>query len=141
MHQIILAEDNTADQDLIRLALKEIDSNYNLTCVSDGKMLLEHLNQTNPYDLVFILLDLNMPGMNGTEVLEKLINEERFHTIPVIIFSSSALKSDVITAYEIGANAYVRKPENFDDLKRVLGTIIDFWGEINVLAKPVHHSY
>ena len=136
MKRVLIAEDNIADQELMRLSFAAVDPDFEITCVTDGEELFERLDEINPFDLCFVMLDLNMPRMSGIDVLTRLTSEERFRTVPVIVFSSSAQPTDVKQCYSSGANAYVRKPSNFAGYQQTITAITEFWGETNVLARP-----
>lgn len=136
MKRVVVAEDNIADQELIRLTFEAVDPEYTVEVVSDGEELLKYLESRNPFDLQFVLLDLNMPRMSGHEVLTKMSAEERFRTVPVIVFSSSVNTTDITQCYAQGANAYVRKPVDLNDYQTTIEAITEFWGGTNVLARP-----
>ncbi len=116
--EILLIEDNPADIRLTQEALKELGINHRLEVARDGCSALEYLklifsDQTGKLpDL--ILLDLNLPGMNGLEVLATIKSDEKLKSIPVIIMSSSASDADVCAAYKLNANCYTRKPLEID---------------------------
>jgi len=141
MKQVLIAEDNPADQELIRLTFEEVAPDYQLAVVKDGEELIEYLEAHNPFDLHFVLLDLNMPRMSGADVLKKLSASEKYRTIPVIVFSSSVRGDDVTQSYAQGANAYVRKPENLTEYSDTIAAITEFWGKVNVLARPIEAAF
>lgn len=141
MKRVLIAEDNPADQELIRITFEAVDPEYELEVVDDGEKLINYLETNNPYDLKFVLLDLNMPRMQGGDVLARLANDPRYFMVPIIVFSSSMRSEDIIQCYSNGANAYVRKPENLSDYHRTIEAITDFWGSINVLARPIEAAY
>ena len=141
MKRVLIAEDNLADQELIRLTFEAVDPDYEVEIVGDGEELLAYLDRSNPYDLQFVLLDLNMPRMGGTEVLERMSEEARFRTVPVIVFSSSVSTQDIKQCYAQGANAYVRKPVDLDAYQTTIEAITEFWGGTNVLARPAGQEF
>lgn len=136
MKRVVVAEDNIADQELIRLTFEAVDPSYRVEVVSDGEELLKYLADSDPFELEFVLLDLNMPRMGGKEVLTHMSAEERYRTVPVIVFSSSVSSNDIKQCYAQGANAYVRKPVDLDDYQTTIESITEFWGGTNVLARP-----
>jgi len=136
MKRVVVAEDNLADQELIRLTFEAVDPEYQVVVCSDGEELLKYLQTSDPSDFQFLLLDLNMPRVSGKEVLSRLNSEDRFRTLPVIVFSSSVNGSDIIHCYSQGANAYVRKPVDLNDYQTTIASITEFWGRTNVLARP-----
>ncbi len=141
MKKVLVAEDNMPDQELIRITFASIDPNFEVICVSNGEELLRHLGSSSPYELCFVMLDLNMPRMGGIDVLERLAGDNRYRTVPVIVFSSSVQVSEVQRCYTLGANAYVRKPEDLGQYHKTLTAITEFWGGTNVLAKPVAYEF
>ncbi len=141
MKRVLIAEDNPADQELIRLTFGLVDESYDVVFVDDGEELIEYLEKNNPYELQFVLLDLNMPRMAGGDVLAKLCTDKRYCTVPVIVFSSSMRGEDITQCYSLGANAYVRKPEGLTSYHDTIKAITEFWGTTNVLARPMETAY
>ena len=131
--KIILAEDNIADVELTKLAFKELDLNLEVYHVFDGQQLLDYLKGQSFDEIALILLDLNMPKMGGLDVLKLMYEDEELAKLPVVVFTSSAHKSDVQACYEFGANAYVSKPIDINDFHKTITAIANFWTEINVL--------
>jgi len=84
----------------------------------------------------FVLLDINVDGVLESNLLTTLYVEEAFRTIPIIVFSEFANAEQVIHCYNEGANAFVARPETVEEYNRVIAVITDFWGNVNVLAKP-----
>jgi len=109
---IILAEDDVDDQNIFHIALQEIDSTVQTQFVSNGKELLQLLQNTTP-DLLF--LDLEMPYKNGLECLIEIRNNPKLEKIPVIVFSSTTKPSNIQTAYEMGAHLFFIKPPIYSD--------------------------
>ncbi|MFD3439436.1 response regulator [Streptomyces sp. NPDC058685] len=125
-YDVLLVEDDLADAMLIGDALSERGAR-NLTQVEDGMAALDYLrNPENPKpDL--IVLDLNMPRMNGRELLAIIKEDQALRTIPVVVLTTSAAPDDVTGAYESHANAYVTKPVNLDDFNRAVQSIDAFY--------------
>ncbi|ELY88872.1 MULTISPECIES: response regulator [Natrialba] len=129
--QILLVEDNPGDVRLTEEAFKQGRIENELHVVSDGAEALEYLYQRSEYadaprpDL--ILLDLNLPRTDGTEVLEELKNDAELHSIPVIVLTSSRAEEDIATSYELHANAYLTKPVDPDEFIETVRTFEKFW--------------
>ncbi|WNO70667.1 MULTISPECIES: response regulator [unclassified Streptomyces] len=125
-YDVLLVEDDLADAMLIGDALSERGAR-NLTQVEDGMAALDYLrNSENPKpDL--IVLDLNMPRMNGRELLAIIKEDQALRTIPVVVLTTSAAPDDVTGAYQSHANAYVTKPVNLDDFNRAVQSIDAFY--------------
>lgn len=129
--KIILVEDNKAEADLTKIIYKEQKIECEIHHFNDGEELIKNLPEI-PLDRVcYILLDLNMPRMNGHQVLKHLLNHAQWKKLPVIVFSSSTFERDVNTSYELGAKAYVTKPMDINNLSKVIGAIDGFWGGVN----------
>jgi CheY-like chemotaxis protein len=124
---IFMAEDNPADVYLIRYVLKESGIDLPLTVASDGKQALTFLGQEGdgaetPMPAL-ILLDLNLPKHDGTEILERIRQDSTLASVPVIILTSSDSPKDRLTATELGATRYLRKPSSLNEFMAV-GAVI-----------------
>jgi CheY-like chemotaxis protein len=132
--EILLVEDNPGDVRLTREALREGKIRNNLNVVGDGVEALRYLRREGPYaestrpDL--ILLDLNLPRMDGREVLEAVKADPSLRLIPVVVLTSSAAEQDIVRAYDLHANCYVSKPVDLDQFIHVVKSIEDFWFSI-----------
>ncbi|MBC8505087.1 MAG: response regulator [Anaerolineales bacterium] len=129
--EILLVEDNPGDIRLTREALKEGKVSNNLYIAKDGVEGLEflrregeHANAIRP-DLV--LLDLNLPRMDGRELLEIIKADDDLKRIPVVILTTSKSEEDVLETYNLHANCYITKPVDLDQFLKVVKTIEDFW--------------
>ncbi|MFP4380518.1 MAG: response regulator [Candidatus Sumerlaeia bacterium] len=131
---ILLAEDNPADQHLTRRALEDVNCPHELVVVRDGEDALEYLTRSGKYadssqcpypDLV--LLDINMPKINGKEVLKNMRADNRTRHIPVLVLTTSNQENDVQEAYRLGANAYITKPDRYDGFIEIAKAIKSFW--------------
>ena len=132
--EILLAEDNPGDVKLTRKALEQGNLVNNLHVVNDGVEAMAFLHNEGEYadkprpDLV--LLDLNMPRMSGREVLEAVKGDEELKRIPVVVLTSSEAEEDIVSSYEMHANAYLTKPVDFDGFIDIVGTLENFWLEV-----------
>ena len=143
---VLLAEDDPGDARLIRRAFDLNKLALDLTWVEDGEAAMDHLLQEasgkggERTDL--LLLDLNMPKMNGHEVLAAIRAEPRLTTLPVVILTTSRADEDVMESYRLRANAYVPKPIDLEGLLKIVMTIQEFWFSIVVLPseKPGLHG-
>lgn len=125
-YKIIVADDDADDQYLIKQAFRETLKSYNVQAVSNGMELLELLFETGKGRVEkpdCIILDLNMPLVDGFQVLEKLRKEKSTSDIPVFILSTSRFERDRIKSEEMGANGFYSKPYQFDELKRIIRNI------------------
>jgi chemotaxis family two-component system response regulator Rcp1 len=132
--QILLVEDNPGDVRLTREALKEAKFRNTVQVVGDGVEALAYLHQQGQYSGAMrphlIMLDLNLPRMDGREVLAAIKKDADLRRIPVVVLSSSEAESDIARAYELHANAYVTKPVDIDHFLQVVKAIEEFWVEI-----------
>ncbi|PRH80524.1 response regulator [Streptomyces solincola] len=125
-YDVLLVEDDVADAMLIQDALADRGAR-NLTQVDDGLAALEYLRDPDSTRPDLIVLDLNMPRMNGRELLAVLKGDENLRTIPVVVLTTSAAPDDVTGAYRQHANAYVTKPVNLEDFERAVRSIDAFY--------------
>ena len=132
--RILLVEDNPGDVRLTQEALKEAKFHNTLHVVGDGVEALAYLRQQGKYSGAtrphMVMLDLNMPRMDGREVLEAIKTDPDLRRIPVVVLTSSEAETDIAKAYELHANAYVTKPVGIDNFLDVVKSIEEFWVEI-----------
>lgn len=129
--EILLVEDNPGDVVLTQEALREGKIRNRLSVAKDGVEAMAFLRKEGEFanaprpDL--ILLDLNMPRKNGSEVLMEVKSDPDLKTIPVVILTTSDAEQDVLRAYQFNANCYITKPVEFDRFVKVVQTIDEFW--------------
>jgi CheY-like chemotaxis protein len=135
---ILLAEDNPGDVKLTQKALERGKVLNNLHVVSDGVEAMQFLRREGEYEDAprpdLLLLDLNMPRMDGKEVLEEIDGDEHLRRIPVVVLTSSDAEEDIVESYDRHANAYLTKPVDFDGFMDIVGRIEDFW--LTVVKRP-----
>jgi len=124
---ILLADDSPDEHFLFIHTIKGIDKNVSVTTVSNGEELIAKLeNTTNSFpDLIF--LDINMPLKNGKESLADIRQHERLKELIIIIYSTSDEKRDVEETYALGADLYVKKPQDFIELEDILGGVLKLY--------------
>ncbi|MEU3369320.1 response regulator [Streptomyces sp. NPDC006711] len=132
---VLLVEDDIADAMLIEEALSQRGAR-NLVQVTDGVAALEHLRAPDSVRPDLIVLDLNMPRMNGRELLRVLKSDEDLQTIPVVVLTTSAAPDDVTGAYTSHANAYVTKPVNLEEFEQAVQSIDAFY--LETATRPPH---
>ncbi|WNI14468.1 response regulator [Actinacidiphila sp. ITFR-21] len=126
-YSVLLVEDDPADALLVEDALSEGGLARSLTHVGDGLEALAHLRDTAKERPDLIVLDLNMPRMNGRELLAVLRDDDELGSIPLVVLTTSAAPDDITDAYQKHANAYVTKPVNLDDFLRAVQRIDAFF--------------
>lgn len=132
--EILLVEDNPGDVRLTMESLYDARIHNNMIVASDGLEAMACLRREGKYaeatrpDL--ILLDLNLPRMNGFEVLNEIKEDPNLKRIPVVVLTTSQAEQDIIQSYNLYANAYVTKPVDLEQFVKVLKSIEDFWLEI-----------
>ncbi len=135
--EIMLVEDNRGDALLASRAFKQAEIDNNVTVAETGEKALSMLRREGEYATMrlpdLILLDLNLPKMNGREVLTAIKDDEHLRHIPVIIMSSSSAERDIAGSYASHANAYVVKPINLESFTDVVRNIEQFFFMLAVL--------
>ncbi len=121
---IIIADDDSDDRELLSDALSEISHNFQITMVENGKELMEKLVGEKLFDLVF--LDLNMPAMNGFECLEKIMADPKLKELPILIYSTSAHPDQIDKTYLKGAIYFIQKPSNFNEIIKIIKKLMGF---------------
>lgn len=134
---ILMADDDPDDRQLTKDAFEESLLVNDLKFVEDGVELLDYLNHRGKYTDPatsprpgLILLDLNMPRMDGREALEAMKNDPRFRAIRVIVMTTSKAEEDILRSYQLSASSYITKPITFDALVEVVKTLGKYWLEI-----------
>lgn len=135
--EILLVED---DEDQVMLAMRAmrkhgiVDEVDSVVIASDGEEALDYLFGRGQYDgrdtnvtPEFVLLDVDLPSTTGLKVLEMLRADERTELLPIILFSASNRRGDVVEGYRLGANSYVTKPTNFDDFSQAMSHLGWYW--------------
>jgi chemotaxis family two-component system response regulator Rcp1 len=137
--EILLVEDNPGDVRLTIESLNEGKVDNNLHVARDGVEAMEYLRrQGQRADAVrpdLILLDLNLPRMDGREVLAAIKSDANLRTIPVVVLTTSRAEQDVLRSYELQANCYITKPVDLDQFITVVKSIEDFWLTIVTLPR------
>ena len=134
---VLLADDDAGDRELIRRGLSKARLANRLDVVEDGEDLINYLTRQGKHsDLAddplpgLLLLDLNMPKMDGRAALEKIRGEEALRRLPVIVLTASDSEEDISKTYGIGANSYIVKPITFPDLIRVVKNTTEYGFDI-----------
>ena len=137
-HIILLVEDNADDVELTQRAFKKSNILNELVVVSDGQEALDYLFGAGDYigrkPVVMphvVLLDLNLPRLNGLEVLRRMRADDRTKLLPVVILTTSSEEADILGGYSGGANSYIRKPVDFDHFAKAALQLGLYWVVLN----------
>jgi len=129
--EILLVEDSPGDVRLTREALKESKVFVMLHEVGDGEKAMDFLRRRGEFTKVpvpdLILLDLNLPRMDGREVLKEIKGDDNLRKIPVVVLTVSNAEKDILRAYDLNANCYITKPIDLEQFIQVVRSIEDFW--------------
>lgn len=141
--RILLVEDNPDDEMLVRRALKKNAVLADLVVARDGVEALDYLHGTGAYEgrdtdeqPSLVLLDLNLPLVNGLEVLKRMRADRRTKLLPVVLLTTSDEDRDRIEGYSLGANGYVRKPIDHSEFTQAIGRLGQYWLQTNLPAPP-----
>ena len=130
--QILLVEDNPDDVELTRIAFAEAGCDHQMTVVSDGAEAVSYLQGRAVSELpALVLLDLNLPRLDGREVLQAIRAEPATRSLPVVVLTTSAEPFDVEKVYALGANSYIQKPVDFERFVEVVRQIGLYWLALN----------
>ena len=132
--RIHMCDDDPDDQLLVSDALEEARLGNPIDFTNNGKELLQYLNREGAFSHLvdeplpgIILLDLNMPVMDGREVLSKIKQHEKFRSIPIIVLTTSKAEADIARTYDMGVNSFIMKPVSFDSLVDMIKSVTDYW--------------
>lgn len=135
---ILICDDDEDDRLLARQALEDAHIANNVRFVEDGEQLLDYLHQRGEYAGEtgkaprpgLILLDLNMPKMDGREALKLIKGDKTLHDIPIVVLTTSELDQDIVRSYQLGVNSFITKPVTFSGLVEAMNVLGRYWLEI-----------
>jgi CheY-like chemotaxis protein len=135
---ILICDDDEDDRMLTAQALEDAHVSNDVRFVTDGEQLLDYLFQRGTYAEQtgtaprpgLILLDLNMPNMDGREALKLIKGEESLRDIPIVVLSTSGLEQDIVKSYQLGVNSFITKPVTFSGLVEAMNVLGRYWLEI-----------
>ncbi len=135
---ILVCDDDEDDRMLTRQALEDAHISNTVRFVEDGEQLLDYLYQRGPFGGEtgqaprpgLILLDLNMPKLDGREALKTIKEDEMLRDIPVVVLSTSRLDEDIARSYQLGVNSFITKPVTFSGLVEAMNVLGRYWLEI-----------
>jgi len=132
--RIFVADDDPDDRLLIRDAFLESSDSLRLTFFEDGEGIVSSLITSSRGALPqLILLDLNMPGKNGRDILAELKANPSLRSIPIVILTTSRNEEDIAACYDLGANSYIVKPVSYDELLEITRSLTQYWTKTTTL--------
>lgn len=135
--EILLVEDNDNDAELMRLAFKRAKLVVSVHRAVDGEECMAFLRKQPPFENVpqpdLIFLDLNMPRMDGREVMQEILKDEQLRHLPVIVMTSSDADADVLASYKLRCSSYVVKPIGFENFAQIIRSLSSYWFTVVVL--------
>lgn len=142
--EILLAEDNDYDVILTREGFKRAKLMVNLHHVENGEECMRFLRREGEYADAptpdIILLDLNMPVMDGREVLSEIVNDDKLRHLPIVILTTSSEDRDVLNMYKLRCSSYITKPVNFEQFVDVVRSFSNYWFTVVVLPEDRSES-
>ena len=137
-HQVLIVDDEPGDVELVRLALASAPYPCDITVAVNGEEALKVLRRQPPYQSVprpdLVLLDLNMPQMDGKEVLAEMKADPALTAIPVVVLTTSDVEQDIVSSYRLGASGYLSKPIDIGSLFKAIRGITEYW--FSVVERP-----
>ena len=145
---LIIIEDSDEDFEVLQLLLLSIGIENPIRRYASSKEALDMLRRLNRTDArpqreplpALILLDLNLPGTDGRELIYRFRSDDRLQSVPIIVLTTSSSPQDVRSSYKAGANSYVVKPVDLDRLEGILKSLVDFWLRASVLPAAVENT-
>lgn len=129
--QVLLIEDDPQDVEITKEVMELSKMKININAVNNGAEALSYMRRENGYTEAIrpdlILLDLNMPKMNGKEFLDEIKKDDNFKMIPVVVLTTSKADEDIIKSYKLGASCYITKPVGLDQFQEVVQAVDNFW--------------
>ena len=138
--EILLVDDSEADVRLTIEALKEAKVHNRIHVAYDGEAAMAFLRDPAQRRPDLILLDLNLPGMDGREVLAEIKSDHDLSVIPVVILTTSRAEEDILRTYRLHANCYITKPVDLQQFIRVIQSIEEFWFSVVKLVPRENHG-
>ncbi|OLP17983.1 two-component system response regulator [Leptolyngbya sp. 'hensonii'] len=140
---LLIAEDSDEDFEVLQLLMQQLEVQNPIYRCTNGDKVLDFLYQDGDYGDAevaprpsVILLDLNLPGTDGRDVLEQLKQDQKFKEIPIVVFTTSSNPRDIEFCYQQGANGYLIKPVDADELEKTVQAFVSYWLGANIAPFP-----
>lgn len=147
-NSLLIAEDSDEDFEVLQLLIRQMEVQNPIYRCTNGDRVLDFLYQEGDFGdpenaprPAIILLDLNLPGVDGRELLEQLKQDQDLKEIPIVVFTTSSNPRDIKFCYQNGANGYLIKPVDSEELEKTVQTFVSYWLEFNVLPEPNWSEY
>ena len=135
--EVLLVEDEPADRLLLQQGLRELGLPWKLENASCGVQAIARMEDSEREPAQLVLLDLNLPGMSGLEILQRIRGNQRWRGVPVVMLTSSRRRSDIRACYAAGANTYVIKSSKFKEMLGNLRLLHEYWTGLAELDPPL----
>lgn len=132
---VLLVEDDNVDAMTVKRAMRDLQAGHSIVHSINGEEAMKYLTTSDMEKPFLILLDLNMPKMNGIEFLRVIKANQELKTIPIIVLTTSKEKRDILESFELGASGYMIKPVDYSKFVEILGKIMTYWNA-SELPKP-----
>ncbi len=126
---VLVVDDDPDDQEMIKMAMEECKLPTRVIALTDGEELIDYLQDVSKAIPDMILLDINMPRMNGHEALKFIKEHEQYKTLPVVMLTTSKAQTDVIKSYQLGCNSFISKPLLYPTLVDLMNMLREYWVE------------
>jgi CheY-like chemotaxis protein len=130
---LLIVEDSNEDFKMLQRLMQRFDVKNPIHRCTNADEAWEFLQQIGKNQPSVILLDLNLPGINGRDILSQIKQHTKFKGIPVVIFTTSSNPSDIEFCYQKGANGYLIKPMNTEELQKIVQAFVEYWLEANII--------
>ena len=138
--KVLLCEDNLGDIYLIENSFRDSKINYNVDRILNGDDVMQYLRQEKQYQYAsrpdILILDLNLPGKHGFEILSEVKADPFLKAIPIVVLTSSKARQDILTSYQLQASCYIVKPSDLQAFLSAIRQIESFWLSLVELPKP-----
>lgn len=135
--EVLLVEDEPGDRLLLQQGLRELELPWRLENAGSGDQALARLEDSHRQPVQLVLLDLNLPGMSGLEILQRIRGNPRWRGVPVVMLTSSRRRSDIRACYEAGANTYVIKSGKYKEMLTNMKLLHEYWTRLAELDPPL----
>lgn len=144
---VLVVDDDPDDRQMVKDALDKCDIRHDIFFLENGEELVDYLSRNGDYNESnapypsLVLLDIKMPKMDGVEALQKIKSLPTIKSTPIIMLSTSRNPDDIAQAYDVGANSFISKPVNFNELVTTMNTLAQYWFQSTQLPKNLDRRH